>query len=149
MIVCKEDVQRRLKPSITVSVPPKMTEITPDQRDAPIFKTFGELFAAGFSLDTTTWVFILTVHIAAVGFGWVANFYRTERMGLDCGWLDRRALYPRFFIHHGLQSSLDQSHGGKKCVDPRASVFLFFRTSSKRARQRSPLVSQSCVASWC
>ena len=65
-----------------------MTEITPDQRDAPIFKTFGELFAAGFSLDTTTWVFILTVHIAAVVLGgWLIFVAPNEWALIAAGWI--------------------------------------------------------------
>ena len=43
-----------------------------EERDAPIYSTFGELFNKGFSLDTTTWVFVLGIHIAAVVLGiWV------------------------------------------------------------------------------
>ena len=65
-----------------------MTEITPEQRDAPIFKTFGELFSAGFSLDTTTWVFIVAVHIAAVGLGAWLIFVAPNTWGLiAAGWI--------------------------------------------------------------
>ncbi|MCH9786594.1 MAG: hypothetical protein K0U55_09240, partial [Gammaproteobacteria bacterium] len=65
-----------------------MTEITPEQRDAPIFKTFGELFSAGFSLDTTTWVFIVAVHIAAVVLGAWLIFVAPNTWGLiAAGWI--------------------------------------------------------------
>ncbi len=65
-----------------------MTEITPDQRDAPIFKTFGDLFDAGFTLDTTTWVFVSMVHIAAVVLGAWAIFVAPNEWGLiAAGWI--------------------------------------------------------------
>ena len=48
------------------------SKVTPETRDAPIYQTFSELFAKGFTLDTTTWVFVLAIHVAAVGLGvWV------------------------------------------------------------------------------
>ena len=49
------------------------SKVTPELRDAPIYQTFGELFAKGFTLDTATWVFVLAIHVAAVGLGaWVS-----------------------------------------------------------------------------
>ena len=43
-----------------------------DVNDGPIYQTFTELFAKGFTLDTTTWVFVLAIHIAAIGLGvWI------------------------------------------------------------------------------
>ena len=48
------------------------SKVTPETRDAPIYQTFSELFAKGFTLDTATWVFVLAIHIAAIGLGaWV------------------------------------------------------------------------------
>ena len=48
------------------------SKVTPELRDAPIYQTFGELFAKGFTLDTATWIFVLAIHVAAVGLGaWV------------------------------------------------------------------------------
>ena len=47
-------------------------EVTPELRDAPIYQTFGELFAKGFTLDTATWIFVVAIHVAAVGLvAWV------------------------------------------------------------------------------
>ena len=46
-----------------------MNELTPEERDAPIYSTFSELYEKGFSLDTVTWVFVLGIHIAAVALG--------------------------------------------------------------------------------
>ena len=49
------------------------SKVTPELRDAPIYLTFSELFAKGFTLDTATWVFVLAIHVAAVGLGaWVS-----------------------------------------------------------------------------
>ena len=46
-----------------------MNDLTPEERDAPIYSTFSELYDKGFSLDTVTWVFVLGIHIAAVALG--------------------------------------------------------------------------------
>ena len=46
-----------------------MNDLTPEERDAPIYSTFSELYKKGFSLDTVTWVFVLGIHIAAVALG--------------------------------------------------------------------------------
>ena len=46
-----------------------MNDLTPEERDAPIYSTFSELNEKGFSLDTGTWVFVLGIHIAAVALG--------------------------------------------------------------------------------
>ena len=46
-----------------------MNDLTPEERDAPIYSTFSELYEKGFSLDTVTWVFVLGIHIAAVALG--------------------------------------------------------------------------------
>ena len=40
--------------------------MTAEQRDAPIYETFGELFSKGFSLDTATVIFVVAIHIAAI-----------------------------------------------------------------------------------
>lgn len=40
--------------------------MTAEQRDAPIYATFGELFSKGFSLDTATVIFVVAIHIAAI-----------------------------------------------------------------------------------
>ena len=40
--------------------------MTAEQRDAPIYETFGELFSKGFSLDTATAIFVVAIHIAAI-----------------------------------------------------------------------------------
>jgi stearoyl-CoA desaturase (delta-9 desaturase) len=48
------------------------SKVTPELRDAPLYHTFSELFAKGFTLDTTTWVFVLGIHVAVVGLGvWI------------------------------------------------------------------------------
>ncbi|GIS19609.1 MAG: hypothetical protein CM15mP120_15250 [Pseudomonadota bacterium] len=46
-----------------------MNDLTPEERDAPIYSTFSELYEKGFPLDTVTWVFVLGIHIAAVALG--------------------------------------------------------------------------------
>ncbi|NCF32828.1 MAG: hypothetical protein GWP50_04580 [Proteobacteria bacterium] len=51
-----------------------MNDLTPEERDAPIYSTFGELHQKGFTLDTGTWIFVLSIHIAAVALGAWAIF---------------------------------------------------------------------------
>jgi stearoyl-CoA desaturase (delta-9 desaturase) len=51
-----------------------MNDLTPEERDAPIYSTFGELHQKGFTLDTGTWIFVLSIHIAAVVLGAWAIF---------------------------------------------------------------------------
>ena len=61
--------------------------MTPEQRDAPIYQTFSELFAKGFTLDTVTWVFVLAIHVAAVLLGvWVGLAAPQEWMTLAIAW---------------------------------------------------------------
>ena len=62
-----------------------MDNMSPEERDAPIYSTFGELFNKGFSLDTTTWVFVLGIHIAAVVLGIWAIFAAPGDWGLVAG----------------------------------------------------------------
>ena len=58
------------------------SKVTPETRDAPIYQTFSELFAKGFTLDTTTWVFVLAIHVAAVGLGVWVGFAASQEWAL-------------------------------------------------------------------
>ena len=63
------------------------TKVTPELRDAPIYQTFRELFAKGFTLDTATWVFVLAIHVAAIGLGaWVGLAAPQESASVALGW---------------------------------------------------------------
>ena len=58
------------------------SKVTPETRDAPIYQTFSELFVKGFTLDTTTWVFVLAIHVAAVGLGVWVGFAASQEWAL-------------------------------------------------------------------
>ncbi len=61
--------------------------MTPEQRDAPIYETFGELFSKGFSLDTATVVFVVATHIAAIVLPiWVGLFASQGWMSVIIIW---------------------------------------------------------------
>ena len=61
--------------------------MTSEQRDAPIYQTFSELFAKGFTLDTVTWVFVLAIHVAAVVLGvWVGFVAPQEWVTFAIAW---------------------------------------------------------------
>ncbi len=50
-----------------------MDPMTPEERDAPIYGTFKELYSRGFSLDIGICVFVAGIHIAAIALGvWAA-----------------------------------------------------------------------------
>ena len=49
--------------------------MTPEERDAPIYATFTELYSRGFSLDIGICVFVAGIHVAAIALGvWAAVF---------------------------------------------------------------------------
>ena len=61
--------------------------MTTEQRDAPIYRTFSELFAKGFTLDTVTLVFVLAIHVAAVALGvWIGLAAPQEWVTLAIAW---------------------------------------------------------------
>lgn len=49
--------------------------MTPEERDAPIYSTFSELYSKGFSLDVAICVFVMGIHIAAIALAvWALAF---------------------------------------------------------------------------
>ena len=77
-----------------------MNDLTPEERDAPIYSTFGELHKNGFTLDTPTWVFVLGIHIAAVVLGAWAIFRGASGLGNDCRRLGTGSFPLRVLVYH-------------------------------------------------
>lgn len=78
--------------------------MTPEQRDAPIYETFGELFSKGFSLDTATVIFVVATHIAAIALlVWLG-------LGAPKGWVSAAIIWAMAHFVIGSMSTTVYSH---------------------------------------
>ena len=62
-----------------------MENMTPEERDAPIYSTFTELYSRGFSLDIGICVFVGGIHVAAIVLAAWAAFLAPDQWGAIAG----------------------------------------------------------------
>ncbi len=63
-------------------------QMNPEERDAPLYSNFKELFSNGFSLDAGTCIFLASVHSSAIGMAvWLFGFAPAQWMWLGALWM--------------------------------------------------------------